>query len=81
MNFSHWLILFIDPQIELLTGGMSQFDSGADIFGWHFKQHGIDRNRGIIFNFSLIALVKMEFEFMLLDAPHIGIFDIIEIAV
>ena len=47
MNFDNWLILFIDPQLEGLAGGVSQFDVGADIFGWHLKQRGIDGDGGI----------------------------------
>jgi hypothetical protein len=81
VNFNDRLILFIDPQLEGLAGGVSELDIGADIFSWHLEQHSIDRDSGIIFNFSMIGLVKMELEFELLDASNIGIFDIIEIAV
>ena len=81
MNFDNWLILFINPQIELLTGGMSQLDSVADIFRRHLEQRGIDRDGGIVFNFSVIGLVKIEIKFVLLEASNRGVFCIIEIVI
>jgi len=37
VNFNDGLILFIEPQLKRLTGGVSELDGGADIFGWHLE--------------------------------------------
>jgi len=60
---------------------MTQFDFGANVPGGYFKQHGIDRNGGIVFNGSYVGVVKEKLEFMLRNPANGGLFGAVEITV